>query len=762
VSFAFTALFALGAQAVPLAHAAPGNVVISQVYGGGGTTYPNDYIELHNRGTVEVDLTGWSVQYSTATGTNWIGTLLGGSIPAGGYYLVREGFGGATQMPLPTPDALGTIQMDATAGKVALVNSTLALFGTNPTSATIVDLLGYGATASAYEGTPMAALLAAEAGVRNGAGCTDTDDNAADFVASSPSPRHSATSIHRCPLTLTYVAGLHGDITGTKVQTVPYGGTGTEVEAVGETGYHFEAWDDAYPTANRTDTNVLDNITATATFAINVYSVKYTAGPNGSITGDLDQAVAHGGSASQVEAVPATGYHFGGWSDAYPTANRTDTGVIGPIDVTADFDPDEFTLQYSAGPNGSITGEANQTVSFGADGTEVEAVPEPGYHFDKWSDDYPTAKRTDTNVSENVDVTATFANDLYTINVVVDPSSTGAVAKSPDLTNYTFGTNLQLTATAIPGYHFDHWTGTVISGANPLTVPMNSDVSLTAHFVPNAMAGQMVISQFFGGGGEGGPSHDYVELYNRGNGPVSVAGWSIQYAAASGANWSSTDIAGIVQPGRYLLIRLAGSGTGTGALALPDIIGTMNLGPEGKIALVSNRDLIQDACPSGIPIVDKVGYGAIDCSEDLPTGAITSTTAGYRGQGGCDESDHNQFDFGSGAPSPRNSLSSSICSNWLSVEPAPTELSLAVGGANPARGRVRFSLGLPDESTVRASVTDIQGRRIASILDDHLPAGRHELSWDGTSESGEVRSGLYFLAVQVMGRRLIRSFVLVR
>ena len=49
-------------------------VVISQVYGGGGNsgaTYTHDFIELFNRGTVAQDLTGWSVQYASATGTTW-------------------------------------------------------------------------------------------------------------------------------------------------------------------------------------------------------------------------------------------------------------------------------------------------------------------------------------------------------------------------------------------------------------------------------------------------------------------------------------------------------------------------------------------------------------------------------------------------------------------------------------------------------------------------------------------------------------------
>ncbi len=59
----------------------------------------------------------------------------------------------------------------------------------------------------------------------------------------------------------------------------------------------------------------MGNITVTANFAINVYTLTYTAGSNGSITGTSPQMVNHGGSGTAVTAVPNTGYHFVDWSD---------------------------------------------------------------------------------------------------------------------------------------------------------------------------------------------------------------------------------------------------------------------------------------------------------------------------------------------------------------------------------------------------------------------------------------------------------------
>src|SRR5258705_538054 len=81
----FFALLALCfAFVTPAAFALSPNIVISQVYGGGGNagaTLKNDFIELYNRGNTTVNVTGWSVQYASSGGTTWTNsTTLSGSI----------------------------------------------------------------------------------------------------------------------------------------------------------------------------------------------------------------------------------------------------------------------------------------------------------------------------------------------------------------------------------------------------------------------------------------------------------------------------------------------------------------------------------------------------------------------------------------------------------------------------------------------------------------------------------------------------------
>jgi hypothetical protein len=174
------------------------NIVISQIYGGGGNagaTYRNDFIELFNRGTTTVDVTGWTVQYAPATGGTWQSTSLSGTIPPGKYYLVQEaqGTGGTTDLPLP--DATGSIPINANNGKVALIKSLTALGSNCPSSTDILDIVGYG-SADCYEGNTAAALTNITALFRASAGYTDTDNNAADFSTGSPNPRNSSSPVN--------------------------------------------------------------------------------------------------------------------------------------------------------------------------------------------------------------------------------------------------------------------------------------------------------------------------------------------------------------------------------------------------------------------------------------------------------------------------------------------------------------------------------------------------------------------------------------
>src|SRR5262249_21598911 len=162
--------------------ASSSGIVISQIYGGGGnagSTFKNDFIEIFNADGAPVNLNGWSVQYASAAGATWQVTALNGSLAPGQYFLIQEAQGAGGTTNLPSPNATGNIAMSATAGKVALVSSTVALSGGCPVGGAIVDFIGYGTGAggaSCFEGSAAAPTLTnTTADFRRNNGLQDTE-----------------------------------------------------------------------------------------------------------------------------------------------------------------------------------------------------------------------------------------------------------------------------------------------------------------------------------------------------------------------------------------------------------------------------------------------------------------------------------------------------------------------------------------------------------------------------------------------------------
>jgi hypothetical protein len=183
-------------------------LVISQIYGGGGNStavFTNDFIEVFNHGATDftVPVGGFSVQYASATLGAWTVVVIpaGTVIPAGKYLLIGLASSGAVGSPLPTPDiSQTTLNIAATTGKVALVSSTTSLTpSTCPSDASIIDFVGYGMSASCFEGVgPTPDPSNSTSVIRAGQGCFDSDNNAVDFTGETPDPRNSASASPPC------------------------------------------------------------------------------------------------------------------------------------------------------------------------------------------------------------------------------------------------------------------------------------------------------------------------------------------------------------------------------------------------------------------------------------------------------------------------------------------------------------------------------------------------------------------------------------
>jgi hypothetical protein len=125
---------------------------------------------------------------------------------------------------------------------------------------------------------------------------------------------------------------------------------------------------------------VTADLSVSATFAIDTYTLGYAAGAHGAITGAAAQTVDYGHDGSAVTAVPDTGYHFVAWSDGVLTATRTDAGVTADLSVTATFAIDTHAIDASAGAHGTISPSSTQAVDYGADQT-YDISADAHYHI---------------------------------------------------------------------------------------------------------------------------------------------------------------------------------------------------------------------------------------------------------------------------------------------------------------------------------------------------------------------------------------------
>jgi hypothetical protein len=190
-------------------------IVINEVYSGGGATtgtpsYKNDFVELVNIGSSAQSLSGATLQYSASGASSTFNSYV--AIPdftlqPGQKYLVEllqiaSGSNVILGADLPAPaDFVATNNVSLTNGNtypgglaMAGVNGRIALASNNTrvdgvTAANVLDFVGYGSS-TLFEGSGAAPALSTVLSAQRIA-LADTNNNATDFQAATPTPQNS-------------------------------------------------------------------------------------------------------------------------------------------------------------------------------------------------------------------------------------------------------------------------------------------------------------------------------------------------------------------------------------------------------------------------------------------------------------------------------------------------------------------------------------------------------------------------------------------
>lgn len=192
-------------------------------------------------------------------------------------------------------------------------------------------------------------------------------------------------------------------------------------------------------------------------------------------------------------------------------------------------------------PSGTNWYNSGQTIS-------ISATADNGYTFSNWTGDLlDTTNPTSITMNGSKNVMANFSQNQYTLTMNINPSGSGSVSKSPNKSTYIYGEQVTLTATTNSGYNLGNWSGDAGGTANPVTLTINKDKTVTANFTPASGSLSVTPSEGLSASGNlAGPFSPSSQTYTLLNTGVSEVDWK----ASKDQNWISLSLSnGSLAPG---------------------------------------------------------------------------------------------------------------------------------------------------------------------------------------------------------------------
>ena len=264
--------------------------------------------------------------------------------------------------------------------------------------------------------------------------------------------------------------------------TAPYHyGDVVQLNATAPTGWTFQGWtEDLNGSTNPTTILIDGNKVVNATFTQNQYTLNLTIVGCGQVQLSPNATYYYYGVLVQLTAVPAVGWSFDHWSgDLTGSVNPRFLNITRNMSVSATFAPTNYTLGVWTVRMGSVSLNSTPPYHYG-DAVLLIATPNSGWSFEYWTGDLNGSANPATLViTRDMSVTAWFVKNVYTLTVNID--GTGSVTLN-NTGPYDYGDAVLLTAVPIGSASFDHWSGDLTGSANPATLVIATNMSVTAYF----------------------------------------------------------------------------------------------------------------------------------------------------------------------------------------------------------------------------------------------------------------------------------------
>ena len=273
-------------------------------------------------------------------------------------------------------------------------------------------------------------------------------------------------------------------------------------------GYSFDGWS-GYNLINPDEANnsliIESNISLTALFEPQVFSLDVQAGPGGNSTGSGNYTYL---SEVNIMAEPFTGYRFSHWEGngtTEPFSPETTFSMVSDATLRAIFVPQLYSLVIGTSGNGQASYIGNNPFAYGSS-VRIDAVPSTGHVFTGWvgeNIESPESSSTTTLIQKDSNITANFEPEekqVFSLIILQNIIAAGTITGGGF---YEEDQYIQISAASKPGYRFSHWLGSGIQ--NPLaaqtTIFLTSDSLATASFtlseLSNFLDCQFLESQWF-------------------------------------------------------------------------------------------------------------------------------------------------------------------------------------------------------------------------------------------------------------------------
>ena len=368
-------------------------------------------------------------------------------------------------------------------------------------------------------------------------------------------------------------------------------------------------------------------------FEAEVYTLAITS-THGTVTKNPDLPTYHEGDVVQLTATPGADWSFANWTgDLTGSVNPDSVTFHGNTSVTANYTQNEYTLTVTSA-HGTVTKNPDQATYHEGDVVQLIATPNAGWSFANWTGDLTgSVNPGSVTIHGNTSVTANYTQNEYTLTVV---SAHGTVTKLPDQATYHEGDVVQLTVTPATGWSFVNWTGGLTGTANPGSVTIHGNTSVTANYnqAPTDIAlsnSSVIENQAIGTtigtltttDSEVGDTHTYSFCGGANDASFSIAGDALKTAAIFDYEAKNS----------YAICLRTNDGHGTYdeafTITVTDIPNVELLTPANGVSLLTNRPTFDwndfaGAIGYNIQISKNVGFTQLVSSTNL-TGATNST-----------------------------------------------------------------------------------------------------------------------------------------